>query len=115
LIKDYDLQIHYHLGKANGVVDALSRKSYCNSLVAKKRLLELHEELEKLRLEAYDSGQLHTLKVTYTLEDQIQKAQKKCPEIGVIKASMKIGQYQDFEIDEQGTLWLKQRICVHQD
>ena len=27
LIKDYDLVIDYHLGKANVVVDALSRKS----------------------------------------------------------------------------------------
>jgi hypothetical protein len=28
LVKDYNLEIHYHPGKANGVVDALSRKSY---------------------------------------------------------------------------------------
>jgi hypothetical protein len=33
LIKDYNLQVHYHLGKANVVVDALSRKSHCNSLI----------------------------------------------------------------------------------
>jgi hypothetical protein len=32
LIKDYDLEIHYHPRKANVVVDALSRKSYCHSL-----------------------------------------------------------------------------------
>jgi len=30
LIKDYNLQVHYHLGKANMVADALSRKSHCN-------------------------------------------------------------------------------------
>jgi hypothetical protein len=30
LIKDYELEVHYHPGKANVVVDALSRKYRCN-------------------------------------------------------------------------------------
>jgi hypothetical protein len=34
LVKDYDLEIHYHPGKANVVVDAVSRKSYVNMAVA---------------------------------------------------------------------------------
>ena len=28
LINDYDLEVHYHLGKANMVADALSRKPH---------------------------------------------------------------------------------------
>jgi hypothetical protein len=32
LIKDDDLEVHYHPGKANAVADALSRKAQCNSL-----------------------------------------------------------------------------------
>jgi hypothetical protein len=32
LINDYDLEIHYHPGKANVVADALSRKAQCNYL-----------------------------------------------------------------------------------
>jgi ribonuclease HI len=32
LIRDYDMEIHYHLGKANVVADALSRKAQCNCL-----------------------------------------------------------------------------------
>jgi hypothetical protein len=34
LVKDYDLEIHYHPSKANVVADALSRKSYVNMAVA---------------------------------------------------------------------------------
>jgi hypothetical protein len=33
LIKDYNLQVHYHPGKANVVADALSRKSHYNSWI----------------------------------------------------------------------------------
>jgi hypothetical protein len=32
LIKDYELKVHYHPGKANIVADALSRKHRCNHL-----------------------------------------------------------------------------------
>jgi hypothetical protein len=29
-IKDYELEVPYHLGKANVVADVLSRKAHCN-------------------------------------------------------------------------------------
>jgi hypothetical protein len=32
LIKDYELEVHYHQGKANIVVDVLSHKAHCNYL-----------------------------------------------------------------------------------
>jgi hypothetical protein len=34
LIKDYDLEVHYHPRKANVVADATSRKARCNYLPA---------------------------------------------------------------------------------
>jgi hypothetical protein len=34
LIKDYELEVHYHPGKANVVADALSHKAHCNCLPA---------------------------------------------------------------------------------
>jgi hypothetical protein len=36
LIKDYNLEIYYHPGKANVVADALSQKVYCHHLVTQK-------------------------------------------------------------------------------
>jgi hypothetical protein len=50
LIKDYDLEVHYHPGKANIVADALSRKSYVNGLQLTFIPTELRAKIEHLNL-----------------------------------------------------------------
>ena len=50
LIKDYDLEVHYHPGKANVVADALSRKSHCHCLTVKPMQRTLCQEMEHLNL-----------------------------------------------------------------
>jgi len=45
LIKDYDLEVHYHSGKANVVSDALSRKAQCNYLTIAPPLHTLCDDL----------------------------------------------------------------------
>jgi hypothetical protein len=45
LIKDYDLEVHYHPGKANVVADALSRKLQCNCVMMDSRINTLCDEL----------------------------------------------------------------------
>jgi hypothetical protein len=46
LIKGCDLEIHYHLGKANVVADALSHKSYVNATMVSQVPRELYKEFE---------------------------------------------------------------------
>jgi hypothetical protein len=46
LIKDYNLGINYHLGKANVVANALSRRSHANQLVVKS----IPSEFAKLKI-----------------------------------------------------------------
>ncbi len=76
LIKDYDVGIHYHPGKANVVADAQSRKSHCNTLDVRGIPPELNQQMEALNLSIVGRGFLATLEAKPTLLDQIRKAQK---------------------------------------
>ena len=63
LIKDYDMKLHYHPRKANVVADALSRKTYVNTLVSGGVPKELAEDLCELCLEIVPSGFVATMEV----------------------------------------------------
>src|SRR6266540_3900743 len=76
LIKDYDLEIHYHPGKVNVVADALSRKARCNFLLTKPKSSTLCDEFRRLGLEMVEEGFLANLEVKSTLLDQIIEAQR---------------------------------------
>jgi hypothetical protein len=73
LIKDYDLDVHYHPGKANVVADALSRKRYVNKLQATPVSDELCAEFEHLNLGVVTNAM--EIEVTPTLEEEIRKGQ----------------------------------------
>jgi hypothetical protein len=62
-LKDYDIGINYHLGKANVVADALSHKKYCNATFARRMQPELRREIEYLNL-----GMVNEAKVTMEVE-----------------------------------------------
>jgi hypothetical protein len=70
LIKDYDLGINYHPGKANVVANALSHKKYCNATFAKRIRPELHKEIKYLNLAIVNDTTV-AMEVEPTLEAEI--------------------------------------------
>jgi hypothetical protein len=69
LIKDDDIGINFHPGKANVVADALSRKRYCNTAFTRRMQPELRREMEYLNL-----GMVNESKVTMEVELKFEKA-----------------------------------------
>jgi hypothetical protein len=115
LIKDYDLGINYHPGKANVVTDALSRMSHLNMLATRELLPEFCKEFEKLNLGWVSNTESITMEVDSTLEQDIWKSQLEDAKIQEIKEQIKKDKAPEFSIDEQGTLWYKKRLCVPEE
>jgi ribonuclease HI len=68
LIKDYDLEIHYHPGKANLVADALNRKEHVHAAIVAQLPDELAEDFEKLNMGIVAHTEGITIEVEPTLE-----------------------------------------------
>jgi hypothetical protein len=112
LIKDYELEIHYHPGKANVAADALSRKSQVNMLAAHPMLFKLAKEFDKLSLEFLNNTQGVTIELEPTLEQDIRKGQKDDGKINEIRQLIIDGKGPDFREDAEGVVWFKDRLCV---
>jgi hypothetical protein len=86
LIKDYDLEIHYHPGKANVVADGLSHKAHYNYLTV-----------------VSISGEGSSVRITPIM------AQYNVTLTPVLRGDPKV---HCFRVDEEGTLWFKDRLVV---
>ena len=114
LIKNYDLEVHYHPSKANAVADALSRKAHCHCLSMEAYTDTLCHEMRKLNLEMVPQGSLNHISVEPTFHDRIIMAQLNDEGIKIIKQKLSQGEakYKCFRQDKNGVLWFESRIVV---
>jgi hypothetical protein len=110
LIKDYDLGINYHPGKANVVADALSRRSHTNHLVVKSIPSKLCDEFAKL--EIVTNTEVVEMEVGSSLLQEIHRGQLEDEKTQENKHNIKEEKSHGFLEDDQGVLWYKGRICV---
>jgi hypothetical protein len=108
LIKDYELEVHYHPGKANVIADALSHKAHCNYLLA---LCLIGEEFSTRVL---PNLSLFNIILMPTLRDEIIAIQKNDEGMSHIKRRMQKGdpKVACFHEDTEGTLWFKEMLVV---
>jgi hypothetical protein len=91
LIKDYDLEIHYHPSKANLDVDALSQKEHVHATIVAQLPDELVEDFRRLNLGIVAHTKGITIEVEPTLEKEIHKGQIGDAKIQEIKDLMAEG------------------------
>jgi hypothetical protein len=117
LIKDYNLEVHYHPGIANVVEDALSRKVHCNHLELEPVSDPLCEEMRRLNLEVVEQGNLYALADESNLYDRIVTAQRNDEGIPIIKKKLAEGdpKYTSFQKDHKDVIWFGRRLVVPVD
>jgi hypothetical protein len=110
LIKDYDLGINYHPGKANVVANALSQRSHANHLIVKSIPSELCDEFAKLQL--VTNTEVIEMEVGSSLLQEIRKGQLEDEKIQEIKHNINEEKSPGFLKDDEGVLWYKGMIYV---
>jgi hypothetical protein len=116
LIKDYDLELHYHPGKANVVADALSRKHH-NYVTLEPNNETSCEDTRKLNLELVEHGNLHAVSIESPLHERIAIDQLIDEEVQKIKQRLeeRDPKYDCFRRYDKGVVWFGPRLVVPRD
>jgi hypothetical protein len=113
LIKNYELEIHYHPSKANVVADTLSHKHHCNNLVVQS--LTSCCGLKEPSLRVIPHGTLTNTSLIPSIKEEVIAVQKTNIGMGHIRRRLRLGEAKCFHEDTDGVLWFKNHLGVLKD
>ncbi|WRX25690.1 Reverse transcriptase domain - like 10 [Theobroma cacao] len=115
LIKDYDLVIDYHLGQANVVDDALSRKSSSSLATLQSFYFPTLLEMKSLGVQlrnGEDGSLLASFIVRPSLLNQIKDIQRSDDELKTEIQKLTDGGVSEFRFGEDNVLVFRDGVCV---
>jgi len=118
LLKDYDLSILYHPGKANVVADSLSRLSMGSTAHIEEGRRELAKDVHRLAClgvrftDSAEGGIAVTSKAESSLMSEVKEKQDQDPILLELKANVQKQRVLAFEQGGDGVLRYQGRLCV---